>query len=68
MRKKWLAVALAMTMVVGMMTGCGGNDAGNNTTDDGNKTPETKVETLADGGGKVLNIWVWNTEFKDLPL
>lgn len=65
MRKKWLAVALAMTMVVGMMTGCGGNDAGNNTTDEGNKTPETKVETLADGGGKVLNIWVWNTEFKD---
>ena len=70
MRKKVLAVALSLTMVVGMMVGCGSNDAGTNnntdtntTTEDTNKAPE--IEKIADGGGKVLNIYVWNTEFKE---
>lgn len=63
MKKKWLALALSMTMVVGMMTGCGSTE----TKDSGNevKQEDTKsVEQLADGGGKVLNIYIWNDEFK----
>lgn len=63
MKKKWLALALSMTMVVGMMTGCGSTE----TKDSGNeaKQEETKtVEQIADGGGKVLNIYIWNDEFK----
>lgn len=63
MKKKWLALALSMTMVVGMMTGCGSTE----TKDSGSeaKQEETKtVEQLADGGGKVLNIYIWNDEFK----
>ena len=27
MRKKWLALALSMAMVVGSITGCGGSDS-----------------------------------------
>lgn len=63
MRKKWLALALSLTMAVGCMTGCGGSstDTGS-TTSTGDQT--AKVETLEDGGGKVLNIYVWNDEFK----
>ncbi len=76
MRKKWLAVALSLTMVVGMMTGCGGDDATttNQGSTDGAATeeaakevtmvPEYEITKLEDGGGKVLNIYVWNDEFK----
>ncbi len=66
MRKKWLAMALSMAMVVGALTGCGGSDE--KTSDSGNQAASeesAKVETLADGGGKVLNIYVWNSEFKE---
>lgn len=61
MRKKWLALALSLTMAVGCMTGCGGSS-----TDTGSTTSDqpAKIETLEDGGGKVLNIYVWNDEFK----
>lgn len=73
MRKKLLAVALSLTMVVGAMTGCGSSDGTNDTASNnsGDKqaevtaVPEESVEKLEDGGGKVLNIWVWNTEFKE---
>lgn len=68
MRRKWLALALSLTMVVGCMTGCGGTEEKTSGTDAGNsnKTSESteKVETLEDGGGKVLNIYIWNDEFK----
>lgn len=64
MRRKWLALALSLTMVVGCMTGCGGSstDTSNKSGDTAKK--EAAVETLEDGGGKVLNIYVWNEEFK----
>ena len=74
MRKKWLAIALSMAMVVGAMTGCGGSDGTNdsaNSDNSSNSATETSdsgsddVELLEDGGGKVLNIYVWNTEFKE---
>lgn len=66
MRRKWLALALSLTMVVGCMTGCGSSEQ--KTTDTGSSSDGAKteqVEVLKDGGGKVLNIYVWNTEFKD---
>lgn len=72
MRKKWLAIALSMAMVVGVMTGCGGSEGTNdsaNSNNSSNNTSESSdsgdVELLEDGGGKVLNIYVWNTEFKE---
>lgn len=65
MRKKVLALALSLTMVVGTMVGCGSDDAGttNTTTEESGGT--SQIEKIADGGGKVLNIYVWNTEFKE---
>ena len=66
MRKKWLALALSLTMVAGCLTGCGGSDSttSNDTSKSGTtEKAETTVETLEDGGGKVLNIYVWNDEF-----
>ena len=64
MRKKWLALALSLTMVAGCLTGCGGSDSTTSNTNSGSGSSDSaKVETLADGGGKVLNIYVWNDEF-----
>ena len=54
MRKKWLALALSLTMVAGCLTGCGGSDSTtSNTTSGSGSSDSAKVETLADGGGKV---------------
>lgn len=64
MRKKWLALALSMAMVVGSITGCGGSDSNKDASNSSKSNDSAKVETVADGGGKVLNIYVWNTEFK----
>lgn len=73
MRRKVLAVALALTMVVGTMVGCGDNNAGTNNTDNGNNatteensSESTEIEKIADGGGKVLNIYIWNTDFQKM--
>ncbi len=65
MRKKLLAMVLSLTMVVGMMTGCGSSDTTSDTASDSEDTASSEsVELLEDGDGKVLNIWVWNDEFK----
>ncbi|MCH5252422.1 MAG: carbohydrate ABC transporter substrate-binding protein [Lachnospiraceae bacterium] len=64
MMKKWLAVALSLTMIVGMMTACGSGDEAN-TNEGSNNDSSTQVETIADGGGKVLNIYVWNDDFQN---
>ncbi|MCH5264734.1 MAG: carbohydrate ABC transporter substrate-binding protein [Lachnospiraceae bacterium] len=71
MRKKLFAVALALTMVVGTLAGCNSNDAGtstdnNNTTTTEENTAAPEIEKIADGGGKVLNIYVWNTDFQKM--
>ncbi len=81
MKRKWLAIALSMALAVGMLSGCGDNKetAANNdtqqTTDDtkeeepapadDTQEEEPAVELLEDGGGKVLNIYCWNEEFKE---
>lgn len=71
MRRKWLALALSLTMVIGCVTGCGGDDktsSNNNTSSNSSSDSSTtadKAEVLEDGGGKVLNIYVWNTEFME---
>lgn len=63
--EKWLALALSMAMVVGSITGCGGSDSNKDASNSSKSNDSAKVETVADGGGKVLNIYVWNTEFKE---
>ncbi len=67
MRRKWLALALSLTMVAGCFTACG---SGSTTTSNNSSTSSNKgsgdaatAETLQDGGGKKLNIYVWNDEF-----
>ena len=57
MRKKLVSVLLCTAMAATMLTGCGGSD----TKKDSSK--EAKKVTVSDGG-KVLNIRVWNEEFK----
>ena len=52
MRKKWLALALSMAMVVGSITGCGGSDSNKDASDSSKSNDSAKVETVADGGGK----------------
>ena len=54
MRKKWLALALSMAMVVGSITGCGGSDSNRDASNSSKSNDSAKVETVADGGGKVL--------------
>lgn len=58
MRKKLLSVLLCTAMAATMLTGCGGG----NDTKKGSSDTKSKV-TVSDGG-KVLNIRVWNEEFK----
>lgn len=63
MKKKWLALVLAVTMVLGL-TACGTSEE--KTSTEGNDAKKSEeVTLLEDGGGKVLNIYVWNTEFKE---
>lgn len=69
MKKKWLALALAVVMVLGSLTACGTesgkeNDSNNGTASNNNASNTESVEKVADGGGKVLNIYVWNDEFQ----
>jgi hypothetical protein len=53
-------------MVVGCMTGCGSSDSTTTSDTTGSSEDTTaQVEQLEDGGGKVLNIYVWNTEFQE---
>ncbi len=61
MKKKWLALALSLTMAVGCMTGCGEKSKTN--SEKSNTLGSAEVKELEDGGGKVLNIYVWNDEF-----
>lgn len=63
MRKKWLALALAVTMVLGL-TACG-SDGDSASTNSKSGEEKKEVEMVPEDTGKVLNIWVWNTEFKD---
>jgi|GEM_PF-4939037 len=43
MRKKWLALALSMAMVVGSITGCGGSDSNKDASDSSKSNDSAKV-------------------------
>lgn len=53
MRKKLLALVLSMTMVVGLMTGCGGNSAGGGSSETGSVSGETEQKEI---GGITYNL------------
>lgn len=75
MKKKALSTLLAVSMVAGMVTGCGSQTADTATTDKATATTEaaaatdttateaTVTETSAEEG-KVLNVYCWNDEFQ----
>lgn len=74
MKKKLVSLLLALSLIAVTLTGCGSQtpaaDTGSATTetketaaDDTTKAESTTVEGTA--GGKVLNIYCWNTEFQD---
>ncbi|MCM1499202.1 MAG: ABC transporter substrate-binding protein [Clostridium sp.] len=74
MKKKMVSGLLAATMVASLLFGCGGDDAGSETTeaedtntDDAEGGEDTSDESsvdLPEDTGKVLNIYCWNEEFK----
>lgn len=75
MKKKLVSGLLAATMVASLLFGCGGSDAGDTTeaattaaeTDGGDTTeaPEEGGDAVeVSDTGTVLNIYVWNEEFK----
>ena len=41
MRKKWLALALSLTMVAGCLTGCGGSDSTTSNTNSGSSSNDS---------------------------
>ena len=70
MRKKVLSVLLCTAMAATMLTGCGGSS--DDTTKDkatsgatSGATSEKASKAEVSDGGKVLNIRVWNEEFRD---
>lgn len=75
MKKKMVSGLLAATMVASLLFGCGGGDAGTDTTEtpttaeEGNTEESTEGEDtssvdLPEDTGKVLNIYCWNDEFQ----
>ena len=65
MRKKLLSVLLCTAMAATLLTGCNGGSSSDSGSKSGgsSKTEESKA-TVSDEG-KVLNIRVWNEEFRD---
>lgn len=61
MRKRALSVLLTSAMVAAMLTACGDNSNDGGTT---NPTVDPDYKYTATTGGKVLNIWCWNDEFR----
>lgn len=59
MRKRFLSALLVLGMAATMLSGCGAGD-------DGKKDSDSKKQKTAQvsDGGKVLNIYCWNEEFK----
>lgn len=64
MKKKWLALVLTVAMVLGSLTACGSDTAKESASGGDSADKTAAVEPVADGGGKVLNIYVWNDEFQ----
>lgn len=49
MKRKWIAMLLAAAVAAGTLTGCGGSSS----------------DGASAGEGKVINIYVWNNEFRE---
>lgn len=68
MRKKVLGVLLCTAMTATLLTGCGGSSDDTNTSNNGGASSEAGSEATSNANvsddGKVLNIRVWNDEFK----
>ena len=73
MKKKALSTLLAVSMVAGMVTGCGSQTAASTDTatttsaTEAAATTETTAATVAEtptDEGKVLNVYCWNDEFQ----
>jgi hypothetical protein len=65
MRKKVLSVLLCTAMTATLLTGCGGSSSNTNSTSDASSASSEKTSTAnVSDDGKVLNIRVWNEEFK----
>ena len=62
--RKGLSIALTMIFLMTvLLSGCA-QAAQQETTDEAN----TEKAPLCTSGGKVLNIYCWNTEFKETPV
>lgn len=75
MRKKVLSVLLCTTMAATLLTGCGGDSAGDSNTTSNNSSSSSEAGSSSSEGtpasnatvsndGKVLNIRCWNDEFQ----
>ncbi len=69
MKKKVVSGLLCAAMVASLTAGCGSKNTQSQDTSKGNTAETTSKETTADKGeqgeaGKVINIYVWNDEFK----
>lgn len=70
MKKKVVSMLLVTAMAVGMLAGCGGSGS-DSKADGGQQADAGDAGDAGDGGsadaeeGKVINIWSWNTEFKE---
>lgn len=62
MRKKVVSVMLVSAMVAGCLAGCGGGDS--NSSSGGGSGSSGGSSSDTSDGGKVLNIYCWNEEFK----
>ncbi len=72
MKKRALSIVLTTAMVAALFAGCGKETNDGGTTGGGNgggngtqPTVSPDFEYTATDGGKVLNIYCWNTEFKE---
>lgn len=73
MKKKFLSIALSLTLVAALFAGCGKNKDDKATNAEPTKAEATNtddtaasptVAALPADTGKVLNIWCWNTDVK----
>lgn len=60
--KKVLAILLALCLMLGTLTACGGPASASQPADAG--TPASTPDVAPAAEGKVLNIWCWNDEFQ----
>lgn len=65
MKKKVVSLLLAVTMVTGLVAGCGKSDAGNTGSADAAADSNATAEAASGEEGKVINIYSWNDEVRE---